>query len=131
MNLHGIARRAVNAVNPEITAQWLVNTGWSDGAGARRVPTYATAVPVPAQVQALSAGDLKHPAMQNVQGIMRAVYAYGNIQGVNRERGTGGDLLQFPENTGEANKTWLVVAVLETWLPGWCKVAVQLQVNGP
>jgi len=84
------------------------------------------------QVQALSAEDLKHPNFLNVQGVKRAVYLFGNVQGTVRPDAKGGDLLVFPQNRGGLNRTWLVVAVFETWTPdaqGFCKVGVVLQVG--
>ena len=62
----------------------------------------------------------------DIQGVLRAAYIQGNVEGINRVRGKGGDLLTF---NGE---TWLVVVVLETWdTPGWCKVAINLQTAAP
>jgi hypothetical protein len=62
----------------------------------------------------------------NIQGVMRSVYLYGNIQGVVRVDQKGGDILQFPETTCGEIKNWKVVNVIETW-EDWCHVIVTLQ----
>lgn len=124
MNLHAAVRGAVTTVNPDIQATWQQSTGYSTDGGGKRTPGYANST-IPIQVQALTAQDLTHLDYLNIQGVMRAVYAYGNIQGVVRPNLKGGDLLTFAQ-PGGVPQIWLVVAVLETW-PDWCKVAVCLQ----
>lgn len=129
MNLHGIVRKAINTVNPDITGVWRESTGFTQNAVGRPIPAY-TDHTIQMQVQALTGKDLMHPAFVSQQGVKRSVYAFGNIQGVVRPDGTGGDLLVFPQDRGGVNRTWLVVAVLESWTPdsaGWCKVGVVLQ----
>lgn len=130
LNLHAIVRPAITSVNPDTLGTWRESTGDTIAAGGRVVPTYTDHLLVPMQVQALSGKDLKHTDFLSMQGVKRAVYLYGNVEGVNRPDAKGGDLLLFPETRGGANKTWLVVVVLETWGPdltGWCKVGVVLQ----
>lgn len=130
MNLHGIVRNAINTVNPDITGRWLESTGFTNAPGGRATPTYTNHAAVRMQVQAMTGKDLQHPNFVSQQGVKRSVYAFGNIQGVVRPDGTGGDLLIFPADRAGAARVWLVVAVLETWTPdsaGWCKVGVVLQ----
>jgi hypothetical protein len=131
LNLHAITRAAIQSVNPDISATYLKSTGYTtDGSGAR-TPSYVS-TDVKIQVQALTGKDLQHPAMQNAEGVLRAVYMYGNTQGVVRPDVKGGDLLEFPQVQGGTPQQWLVVAVLETWSPdaaGWCKLGVNLQIN--
>ncbi|KAG0767335.1 hypothetical protein G6F22_017665 [Rhizopus arrhizus] len=79
------------------------------GPGRKQVPKYLAPVDATLQVQPLSTGDLKHLEAQNIQGVQRAVYMFGDTQGVVRPLAKGGDLLDFGE------QTWLVTAVLETW----------------
>lgn len=133
MNLHGIVRSAINTVNPDILGTWREQNGtYTTGAGGVRVPNYTDHVNVPMQVQAASGKDLQHPNMLNVQGVVRSVYLFGNVQGTVRPDAKGGDLLRFPQSRSGPLRTWLVVAVLETWTPdtvGWCKVGVALQVD--
>lgn len=130
MNLHGIVRKAINTINPEYLGVWKQSTGFTQDASGRPIPAYTDHANTPMRVQSLTGKDLMHEAFQSMQGVKRSVYTFGNIQGVVRPDGTGGDLLLFPANRGGPNRTWLVVVVLETWTPdtsGWCKVGVVLQ----
>ncbi len=130
MNLHSIVRPAINTVNPDITGRWLESSGFTQDASGRPIPAYTEHAAVRMQVQAMTGKDLQHPNFVSQQGVKRSVYAFGNIQGVVRPDGTGGDLLIFPQDRGGADRVWLVVAVLETWTPdsaGWCKIGVVLQ----
>lgn len=132
MNLHAIVRGAINTVNPEYLGTWRKSNGFTQNPTGRPLPAYIDTTLVPMQVQALSGKDLLHEAFQSMQGVKRAVYLSGNVQGVVRPDVKGGDLLLFPEDRGGANRTWLVVAVLETWEPdaaGWCRVGVVLQTD--
>jgi len=129
MNLHGMVRGAITTVNPDIIATWSKSTGSTSNADYTRAPTYVTA-DIPVQVQALNGTALEKAEYQNLQGITRSVYCYGNKQGVNRVDVQGGDLLTFPEVPGGDPRVWLVVGVVETW-PDWSHVAVTLQVDTP
>lgn len=130
MNLHAIVRAAINTVNPDITGTWRESIGFTQTPDGRPVPAYTDHPNTVMQVQALTGKDLMHEAFMSMQGVKRSVYVLGNVQGVVRPDGTGGDLLLFPQDRGGAVRVWLVVAVLETWTPdnaGWCKVGVVLQ----
>lgn len=129
LNLHGLVAPAIDALNPRFTGVWRVSTGYTTASDGTQVPTYTNST-VLMRVQALSGKDLKHEAFLNVQGVKRVVSMFSNAQGVNKPDVKGGDILQFPENRGGANRDWLVVHVLETWTPdvaGWCRVGVVLQ----
>jgi hypothetical protein len=130
VNLHGTVRGAITSVRPDTLMIWRQSTGFTQDATYAQVPGYAADQNVRGNVQALTAKDLKHAALQNIEGVVRAVYLFGNVQGVVRPDAKGGDKLVFPQMLGGAAQTWLVVAVLETWgveQGGWCKVAVSLQ----
>lgn len=133
-NLHGLVRGAINSVNPDITAQWLVSTGTNvDEAGASS-PTYAAAQPIKAQVQGVSGSDLRKYSFLQGQGVFRAVYMYANPDAINRVESKGGDLLQFPQYPRGPVKTWLVTKVDEPWTAGngglaWSRVIVTLQLD--
>lgn len=83
-----------------------------------------TSLSVEAQVQALTFRDIQQVEGLNLQGTQRAMYLYGDVEGLVRPTGQGGDLITMADAT-----VWLVTHVLETW-PGWCKVAVTLQNEG-
>lgn len=130
MNLHGIVRGVIPSVNPDTLMIWQQSIAPTVTGAFKPVAAYAADQPVRGNVQALTGKDLKHAALQNIQGVLRGVYLFGNVQGVVRPDAKGGDLLVFPQALGGTPQTWLVVTVLETWgveQSGWCKVAVALQ----
>lgn len=122
MNLHGIVAGVIGAVNPLQSLIVQVSTGYTN-TGGTRTPTFAKPVTVQGQVQSLTFSDLRQLEGLNVQGIQRAIYINGRIDGLVRSMNKGGDLI-----TTEDGTVWLVSHVLEYW-PDWCKVAVTLQ-NG-
>lgn len=122
MDLRGIANGAITTVNPNETVTVLRSTGYTIGAGARQVPSYATPVVGPGQVQALDADDIAQLDGLNIQGVIRAIYLRGTLAGVVRPDGTGGDIVKRKNDT----EIWLVVKVLESW-PDWTKAAIVLQ----
>jgi hypothetical protein len=128
INLHAAVRGPINAVNPDILGTWRESTGSTTDAAGRVTPAYVDHA-VPMQVQALSGRDLKHTDFLSMQGVKRAVYLFGTVQGVSRPQVKGGDLLQFPMITDGPVLVWLVVVELEQWNPNgtWCKVGVVLQ----
>jgi hypothetical protein len=130
MNLHGIVSGVISAVNPRVLVTLRKSAGDTIAADGSQVPCYQDFCDVPAQVQSLTYNDLQHISGLNVQGIRRAIYFYGNIEGLDRQAISGGDLVivppsqEFPYET-----TWLVVQQIEAW-PGWSKCIVTLQNGG-
>jgi hypothetical protein len=122
MDLRGIANGVITTVNPNETVTVLRSTGYTIGAGAKQVPSYAAPVDGPGQIQALDADDIAQLDGLNIQGTIRAIYLRGTLAGVVRPDGTGGDLVKRNGGT----QTWLVVKVLESW-PDWTKAAICLQ----
>lgn len=122
MNLHGIVRRAITVVNPDVPGVMMVSLGtyMTDAAG-HRVPAYAEQS-VTVQLQPLAYTDLMKLDGLNLQGIKKKAYVNGNFEGVNRPKQKGGDKLIV---NGE---TWLITQPLEEW-PDWCSFAVTLQVS--
>ncbi len=125
MNLHGIVRGAITAVNPDIPGRHIQSTGYTKDAAFKQVPTYKSSE-VRLQVQGVNGKDLAHMDALNIQGVLRTVYMYGNSAGVVRADGTGGDLINFRQTKEHDDQTWKVVNVKEIF-PDWCCVIVQLQ----
>ena len=123
MDLRGLANGVSSTVNPNKTVTVRRSTGFTIGAGRRQVPSYAAPVTGPGQIQALDANDIKQLDGLNVQGTIRAIYLRGNLAGVIRPDGTGGDIVQI------SGQDRLVVKVLEGW-PTWTKAAIVLQMPG-
>ena len=123
MNLHAIVSGAVGTINPPVLCTLAASTGYTTAADGTRVPTYSTTANVPAQIQALTYTDLMKMGGLNIEGIRRAIYLNGNIEGVDRAAIKGGDLITEPDGT-----VWLVAMVLEAW-PDWSKVCCTKQVS--
>jgi hypothetical protein len=133
-NLHGLVRGAINSVNPDVAGQWIVSTGNTVDDAGKSTPSYAAAVPARFQVQGVKGSDLKKYEFLQAQGVYRAVYAYANLDAINRVESKGGDLLTFPQYPRGPARTWLVSAVDEPWTSGngnlaWCRVIVTLQLD--
>ena len=127
MDLRGLANGVTTTVNPNQTVTVLRSTGFTTGAGAKQVPSYAAPVTGPGQIQALDADDIKQLDGLNIQGTIRAIYLRGTLAGVVRPNQTGGDLVTIAAPAPVALRgTWLVVKVLESW-PDWTKAAIVLQ----
>lgn len=96
---------------------------------SQAVPAQAmtTALLVSAQMQPLSAGDLRQIEGLNITGDKRAIYVNGDINGVIRVRLKGGDLVTLTDGS-----VWLVTNNLEGWDPtaGWSKALIVLQNGG-
>jgi len=122
MNVRGLANSVTQVVNPNETVSVLRSTGYTTGAGARQVPSYAAPVTGIAQVQALDGDDLKQIEGLNIQGTLKAIYLRGALAGVVRPDQTGGDIIKRKNNA----ETWLVVKILEAW-PDWVKAVIVLQ----
>ena len=125
MNLRGLVNSFTGITNCNQQINWIQSTGYTTNAAGKRTPTILT-LTVKAQIQSLSASDLKHVDGLNIQGVMRSVYLYGQAAGVIRANQIGGDILVFPEIKGGTPRNWLINQVMETW-SDWCKVIVTLQ----
>ena len=126
-NVRALANKYIQVTNPNQKINWIQSNGYVTDDAGKRIPKTIT-LTVDAQVQALSATDLKHIDGLNITGVMRSVYMYGNAAGVVRADQIGGDILVFPEVPGGCNKNWLINQVIETW-SDWCHVIVTLQVE--
>ena len=112
-------------MNPTVIAQWLPSAGsYTTTADGERTPVAPTPVDVEVQMQMLSFDELKQVSGLNIQGEKRALYLNGDVKGVARTDGKGGDRFVMPDGS-----YWLVVLVLENWAAtaGWSKVAVTRQ----
>lgn len=128
INVRVAANAAIQVVNPDVLGVFYASTGFTINAQKKQVPSYAAGVNARMQVQAVSAGELRHLEGMNVQGVLRSIHMWGNTQGVVRVNQKGGDLVYVAEVPGGASKVWKVVKVVETW-PDWCHVIVNLQTD--
>jgi hypothetical protein len=125
MNLLALANTVITSVNPNIPVVWIQSSGYTTDAAGKRVSS-TTSTTIQAQVQGISASDLRHVDNLGIEGVKRSVHMFGNVQGVVRADQKGGDILQFPEIPGGAVRNWRVVNVMETY-PDWSRVLVVLQ----
>lgn len=124
MNLQDIAVNYISAVNPQIAISIQVATGFTIGLSGKQVPSYASPVVLPGQVQPLTYSEIRQLDSLNIQGTRRAIYVNGRLDGLVRVDKKGGDLITITD--GPSKGVWLVVLVLEQW-PDWAKVAATLQ----
>lgn len=125
-NLRALANSAIQPINPDLPATLMISTGNTVGADFKQIPTYDD-VPVTAQVQPLSSGDIAQLDSLNIQGAEKTIYLDGVALAINRIKKRGGDLVVFAPGLVPEGTTWLVKANLEQWGGTWCKVAVTLQ----
>jgi hypothetical protein len=105
-------------VNPWVTGSYRKSAGNTTGPDGTRAPSYADAVPLQIQMQAMTSADLRQVSGLNLNGELRAMYSNGAVEGVDRPQSLGGDLITLPDSS-----IWLVVKVLENWntTSGWTK----------
>ena len=120
MDLRGIANGISDTINPNISVTVKASTGYAIGSGLKQVPSYAAPVTGFAQVQALTAADLRHLDGLNIQGATKSIILRGPLDAIVRVNSQGGDIVII------GTQTWLTVAVLEQW-PLWSRCAIQLQ----
>lgn len=122
MNLHGLVRGTIRAVNPDIPVTIRPSAGASEDDTGRVIPAYGTPINTTGQKQPVTGRDIERFQQQNIQGVTCKMYVYGNVEGLFRVLGKGGDLLEFQ------GQTYLVASVLERW-PDWCCVALTMQLD--
>ena len=120
MDLRSVANTVTDTVNPNIPVTVKASTGYTIGSGLKQVPSYAAPVTGFAQVQALTAADLRHLDGLNIQGATKSIILRGELNAIVRVNSQGGDIVII------GTQTWLTVAVLEQW-PLWSRCAIQLQ----
>jgi len=121
MDLQGLANPVAESVNPNVLVTVRASRGYAfGGTGLRQMPQYNPAVTGYAQVQELTSSELRQVEALNIQGVMRAIYFRGKLNGVIRPESKGGDLVTI------GTETFLVVKTLEQW-PTWSKALIVLQ----
>ena len=122
MNLHDIAGPAIGTVNPFVQAQYFASSGSTPNADFTRSASYAAAVPMRVQQQAVNQRTLERLQGLNLQGQFCSLWLDGTAFGVVRPTGKGGDYFVI------GAQGWLIVEVPEMWpQSGWVHVTVQLQ----
>lgn len=127
MNLHGLASPLISIVNPKTPAGVRLSSGWTTQPNGARIPAYSAELSVLGQVQPMTYRDIQQVDGLNLQGTRVGIYLYGQLDGLVRSLGKGGDLVII--RVGVHAGVYLVATVLEQW-PDWVKVAATLQ-NDP
>lgn len=142
MNLHDIVRGAIPQINPDRPVTVQLSVGYTVSADGRQIPEYVTAgqggigpgllalsllftvvgVALTAQIQPMTADDLKQVEGLSLNGEHAKIYLYGASHGITRSLQKGGDLITF----GDDGSIFLVTRVLEQW-PDWVAVATTRQ----
>lgn len=126
-NLRAIANSVTRVINPNYDATLMISTGFAVGPDFKQVPSY-NEIPIVAQVQPISSGDIRQLDAMNIQGAQKTIFLNGAALGVIRIKQRGGDLIVFPDGTLPEGNVWLILASLEQWSGStWAKVAVILQ----
>jgi hypothetical protein len=125
MNLHGIVRNKIGAINPIVPCTVQHSTGSETGPSGKRTPGYGPPVAMMAQVQALTTRDLMHLESLNIQGATHKIYLSDPINGVVRSTRKGGDLIAL-HDVVHGLQTYLVTGIMEEW-PEWTALTATLQ----
>jgi len=120
LNLHGIAGKAIGAVNPFVEAQIYRIMSPVKNDDYSRAQLLTEPVTMMVQKQSVTQQDIRHTDFINVQGILTSIYTDGNWCGINRPKQRGGDKFVIGE------ETWIVVSIPELW-PDWTRVIACLQ----
>ena len=127
LNLHQLARGAINSINPDQPVVILQSDGF-EVSGYEQRPKWKPAVSVMAQCQPVADKTIQLLNQQRENSIWQDFYLAGDWSGLMRPKELGGDLLYW--NGFE----WQIDQVLEAWAPtvGWTKVrCVQVRKCSP
>lgn len=127
INMHAAVNKAIQTIKVNVPATYLKSTGHTVDPAGVITPTYADpTTPFGIDVQAATAGDLRHTDYANMEVVARKCWMFGNTTGIVRADLKGGDILLFPQVPAGTIQRWKVVSVAETWAE-WCSFLVVLQ----
>lgn len=122
IDLFGIASNMLGAVNPMREIILKRSLGYQTNEDFSTSPTFEE-IPVMADIQDASTGELMLTENMQQQGEVRSVYLRGCVRALSRPVQAGGDMLVFD------GSEWLVTAVKEQWGENdWCKVLATRQI---
>lgn len=126
-NFRGLVNQYTQILNPNFQGVLLRDTGVPTVSTSGRRTQNFTSTNVELQVQAVNNEALRQIDGLNLTGIKRSVIlTTSRIDGVVRADKLGGDILQFPEYRGGANKNWRVVHQVKSF-DDWIEVVVVMQ----
>lgn len=117
LNMHGIVRGAIQTVNEDTPGVVYVSTGNANARGIL-TPTF-TPVAARLQIQAQKHDPIRHANNVAYSNSYITVYAYGDFSDIERPTGSGGDVVNFRDQSTGASRWYYISQTLEWW-PGWC-----------
>lgn len=125
INVRAIANRAIQCINPNVTAVLMANEGFDTDDSGYQVPKYSEHS-ISMQLQSLSTQDLEHLNLINQQGQFIYGYAKGQIEAIRRVTQKGADKIRFTAYSESKEADWLVTKVIESY-SDWVKVLLWRQ----
>jgi hypothetical protein len=127
MNLNTLSRSMTRSVTPAVPGTVRISTGPVKNADYSVTPGYAAPVAAEFDIQAMDGGDIAHMDALNLQKVARVFYFNGNLAGLDRQAGKGGDVIEFGTDARVPawlrTTSWLVTDVSEPWdAGGWVRV---------
>lgn len=118
-------RQLINAATSNINLnQWVIikqSSGYEISDGGRQAPVYTQRETL-AQIQALTAQETKQIDGVSQNDVVCSIYVSGLLRAVDRDVGSGGDLVILSDQS-----VWLVIHLLEVW-NSWTRAVIVKQI---
>lgn len=127
MNLHDIASKAINIVNPLQTITITPMSGYTINDFGEAVPNAGTPYSLQADIQPITSEDIQFINNYNQSTIYKAFWVSANAYGLNRPLAMAGDKVEW------GNQIFYIVSRPEDWYntSGWSHFIGALQLNPP
>ena len=125
MNLHEVASKAINAINPFQTITITPRSGYTVNEFGETIVGEGQAYTIQADVQPVSSEDIKFINNYNQSTIYKAFWVSANAYGLNRPMARGGDKVICN------GKIYYVISMPEDWYEtvGWSHFIGALQLR--
>lgn len=125
MNLHEIASKAINAVNPFQSITITPRSSYTVNDYGEAVASDGTPYVIMAQIQPVTSEDIKFINNYNESTVYKAFWVSANAFGLNRPMARAGDKVVW------GNKVFYVTSMPEDWYEtcGWSHFIGALQLN--
>ncbi len=120
MSLLDLANGVISSLNPSVSVTLYQYSGCTQAPGGPRTPTYNVITNVSAQVQELTANEIKHMDDLNMGGLLHNIWCDTVLHALDRTSQLGGDCIGMADGT-----YWLVVRIKEQFTDGWCSATIQ------
>ena len=125
MNLHEIASKAINAINPFQSITITPRSSYTVNDYGEAVATDGTPYEIMAQIQPVTSEDIKFINNYNESTVYKAFWVSANAFGLNRPMARAGDKVVW------GDKVFYVTSMPEDWYEtvGWSHFIGALQLN--